>query len=252
MSRIERSKTYNLFGQPVVLCDGLSALDNTGWRTWAGSWLLAKHFERHPPGARVLDLSCGTGLTGVALALAGHEVVLCDMEMNVGTIQANVARNVKVGQAGLDATVVGYSWGQTLPEQLQRPFDVIACGDLLYHVWSGRLQNEFLMTLQLLHRKQGEAGQEFVFGFQVRSGRQEEQVLNNIARRLGLVQEEFVVDRAGGDAAGNSAQALCEAAGEPSPLLPQAKYRLVRLRPALDGEDRTQAPGMPLTAPRVG
>mmetsp|Transcript_6725 Transcript_6725/g.18499 ORF Transcript_6725/g.18499 Transcript_6725/m.18499 type:complete len:247 (-) Transcript_6725:104-844(-) len=225
-------RTYELLGIPVTVCEGEAVLSNTGWRTWAGSWLLAKYLEGQLGLAtvgsvrRVLDLSCGTGLAGVFLACAGHEVVLCDLEVNVPTVRANLGRNLAESKSiggtwaaagtGALVAVTGYSWGAALPKEMRRTFDIVLCGDLLFHVWSGRLHAEFLATLQELRHHGDSTGPEFLFGGQVRSGRQEEQVLCSAARRLGLVQEELDTDRS--DA-------------PDSPLLPHAKYRLVRLRP---------------------
>lgn len=227
------TQKYELLGNTIVLSQGDSSFEHTGWRTWAGSWLLAKHFECKPVSGRkrVLDLSCGTGLAGIALARAGYEVTLCDMEVNMGTVRSNVARNATGAEEEHDATglaqAVGYSWGTPLPLELRIAFDIVLCGDLLYHVWSGRLHNEFLTTLQYLNGGAGagaaggaEGGRrpDFLFGWQVRSGRQEGQVLESAARRLGLVQEELPIELSGEDSL-----AL---------LHPQAKYRMVRLRRA--------------------
>mmetsp|Transcript_45762 Transcript_45762/g.83829 ORF Transcript_45762/g.83829 Transcript_45762/m.83829 type:complete len:298 (-) Transcript_45762:10-903(-) len=227
----EPVQVYHLFDHEVLVADGDSALSNTGWRTWAGSWMLAKHLEKRlafdSRSLRVLDLSCGTGLLGISLACAGHQVLLCDLDINVATVRANIARNshvlqpLRVGEriVRTRANVVEYAWGRLLPEEMCKDFDIVACGDLLHHVWSGRLQTEFLHSLQEIYRHGAE---EFLFGFQVRSSRQEQQVLDTIRRRLHLVMEElgFTVD----DAAD-------------SPLTPNMKYRLVRLRRPLPSEE---------------
>jgi len=219
-------QVYHLFDHDVLVADGECALSNTGWRTWAGSWMLAKHLEKElaknaqlPPcsrgrggeALRVLDLSCGTGLLGISLACAGHEVVLCDLDINVGTVRANIERNI-CGARASHARVVGYAWGRLLPDAMSHEFDIVACGDLLYHVWSGRLQVEFLHTLQEIYRL---GAGEFIFGFQVRSSRQEQAVLDAIQKRLHLVAEELQLD---------------VDPSEASPLSPEMKYRLVRLR----------------------
>ncbi|CAE8622506.1 unnamed protein product [Polarella glacialis] len=277
-----RSRTYQLLGDEVILCQGDCALDNTGWRTWAGGWLLSKYLEgrlsRVSAGAgdhssttltatttplpittttltattttlptitttaaatttpttttptttiptttttsqrlRVLDLSCGTGLAGLALAKAGHEVVLCDMEVNVQTIKDNLLRNraSDTARVSLAAAVVSYSWGRALPKELCQAFDLILCGDLLYHVWSGKLHSEFFKTLQDICRR---GGQEILFGGQVRSGRQEDQVLGALVARLGWEQVDLPVDP----------RWLLD---PESPLEPSTKYRLTSLRP---------------------
>lgn len=265
-----RERTYDLCGNPIILCEGDCALTNTGWRTWAGAWLMARHLERHLAGVseprRLLDLSCGTGLAGIALACAGHEVVLSDLDINVPTIRANLARNLPgavrddstleaISSRWLNAqangsavsktatceesevqsgtsisaasvSVLGYTWGRSLPEEMRRPFDIVLCGDLLYHVWNGRLHDQFYATLCYLNRQvQGKACTEFLFGFQVRSGRQEEQVLETAARRLGLVQEELTVESDDLD----------------DPIIRDGKYRMVRLRRPTDEEQASRS-----------
>lgn len=215
------SANYRLLGHTIALSDGECALSNTGWKTWAGAWLVGSYFERRPLDGRrrILDLSCGTGLAGIALAVAGHEVVLCDMAVCLPTIRANVERNLRGDDAQGSATVVGYSWGMPLPPELRIDFDLILCGDLLYHVWSGRLLNEFLTTLQYLHNRRSGRRPEIIVGFQVRSGRQESQVLDAVARRLSVVQEEVPT--------------VLPADAATAPLLvPQVKYRTVRLHDA--------------------
>ncbi|CAE7513306.1 eef1akmt3 [Symbiodinium natans] len=214
------TRSYDLLGSRVVLSEGDAALTNTGWRTWAGGWLLAKHLEdthlEQP--RRVLDLSCGTGLAGIALAKAGHEVVLCDLPMNVQTVKDNLARN-RCAQCPFveRACAVGYTWGRPLPKELQQPFDVVLCGDLLYHVWSGKLQQEFLQTLQeVCCRKR--PGPAIVFAGQVRSGRQENQVTGYIADHLGYNEVPVCLDPTWFRQTG-------------SPLVADAKYRLLRLEP---------------------
>ncbi|CAE7347347.1 eef1akmt3 [Symbiodinium microadriaticum] len=223
------TRAYELLGTRVVLAEGDAALTNTGlqpglatmfcWRTWAGGWLLAKHFEdqRLEQPRRVLDLSCGTGLAGIALAKAGHEVVLCDLPMNVQTIKDNLARN-RCAECPLveQACAVGYTWGRPLPKELQQPFDVVLCGDVLYHVWSGKLQHEFLRTLQEICCR-SRPGPTIVFAGQVRSGRQENQVTEYIADHLGYKEVPVCLDPTW--------------FRQPGPLVVDAKYRLMRLEP---------------------
>jgi len=223
-------KTYVLFNRAVLICEGDCSLINTGWRVWAGAWLLAKYFENKSKESRhkqqILDLSCGTGLAGIALALVGHDVVLCDMEINLPTIKANLKHNGLVEGQGVQ--VVPYAWGSSLPATMQQSFDVILCGDLLFHVWNSRLHTEFHGTLRDICRRCSQSAPEVLFAFQVRSTRQEQQVLDTTARRLGLYQEELVVQRA---------------EHPDCPLRVSGKYRLVCLRhPRSDEEVLHRSP----------
>mmetsp|Transcript_10878 Transcript_10878/g.24642 ORF Transcript_10878/g.24642 Transcript_10878/m.24642 type:complete len:255 (+) Transcript_10878:50-814(+) len=223
---------YELLGNVITVYEGDAVLSNTGWRTWAGSWLLAKQLEGQIGCAhkgnmrRILDLSCGTGLAGISLACAGHEVVLCDLEVNVPNIRRNLGWNLpgnlgsdNIGSAagtGAPVAIISYAWGAKLPQVLKQAFDIVLCGDLLFHVWSGRLHGEFLATLHELCCRGGADPPEFIFGGQVRSGRQERQILSSAARRLRLVHEDLDI---------------AELWSEGCPLLEHAKYRLCRLRP---------------------
>mmetsp|Transcript_20840 Transcript_20840/g.34320 ORF Transcript_20840/g.34320 Transcript_20840/m.34320 type:complete len:257 (+) Transcript_20840:63-833(+) len=223
-------RCYQLLGNQVTLSEGDAVLTNTGWKTWAGSWLLAKHLEVFLPRLpeqprRILDLSCGTGLAGVALAKAGYEVVLCDLAENVALVRENLARNAWKHPEVESAQVVDYAWGRPLPEELQGGFDLVLCGDLLFHVWNGKLQTEFMQTLQELCRRRcrfpcrfGGGGPAIVFAGQVRSGRQESQVVDNVANRLGYLQVPLSLDP--------------NWFSTSSPLLADAKYRIIRLEPA--------------------
>lgn len=219
---------YSLLGQSVMMCQGECTMNNTGWRTWTGAWLAAKYFESRPDiaGRCILDMSCGTGLAGISLALAGHRVVLCDMAANVPTIQDNLARNLPLREEArghaVDASVVAYNWGSPLPGELRTDFDIIVCADLLYHVWSGRLRTEFTSTLHYLHRGPTGKRAEFLFCGQVRSGRQEQQLFDEITARLGLHMEELPLPQEAPDRLeqGPNARGLIQ---------PGVKYRCVRL-----------------------
>lgn len=115
---------------------GNNAADGTGWRMWNSALVLAKYIEANAlellqprlgrqGGAtvRVLDLSAGPGLLGLACAVcaAQHgldvEVVLSEMpspsllqlETNVAT--ANEQLRHKFGAAYKPAEVVPFTWG---------------------------------------------------------------------------------------------------------------------------------------------
>eukprot|EP00435_Cladocopium_sp_Y103_P050624 s1186_g15.t1 len=102
--------------------------------------------------------------------------------------------------------------------ELQGGFDLVLCGDLLFHVWNGKLQTEFMQTLQDLCRQRRPSGPAIVFAGQVRSGRQESQVVDNVADRLGYLQVPMSLDPSWFSTS--------------SPLVADAKYRIVRLEPA--------------------
>ena len=64
-------------------------------------------------GKRVIELGCGTGVVGIALALAGAEVVLTDIRPQVANIQANVDKNVELHPELRERLHLrGYHWGE--------------------------------------------------------------------------------------------------------------------------------------------
>lgn len=94
---------------------------------WAGGLVLARHFLERPEtvrGRRVLDLGAGSGLVGIAAAMAGASAVLAaEVDNNgVAAIGLNAALN------GVDVTVVsGDLTGGPAPD-----VDIVAVGDLFY------------------------------------------------------------------------------------------------------------------------
>merc|ERR1712107_383256 len=100
-------------------------------------------------------------------------------DVNVPTVIENSRRNPS---SIPNARIVTYAWGQPLPEDMKWTFDIVLCGDLLYHVWSGRLHDAFFATLQDLYRRRSQTGLVFLFGGQVRSGRQEQQIFAEATR----------------------------------------------------------------------
>lgn len=106
---------------------------------WAGGLVLARHFLARPEtvrGRRVLDLGAGSGLVGIAAALAGASAVLAaEIDCNgVAAIGLNAALN------GVDITAIGGDLtGGAVPD-----VDVIAVGDLFYDAELGARVTAFL------------------------------------------------------------------------------------------------------------
>ncbi|WP_269930606.1 class I SAM-dependent methyltransferase [Aminobacter sp. HY435] len=94
---------------------------------WAGGLVLARHFLERPDtvrGRRVLDLGAGSGLVGIAAAMAGASAVLAaEVDRNgVAAIGLNATLN------GVDVTAVsGDLTGGPAPE-----VDIVVVGDLFY------------------------------------------------------------------------------------------------------------------------
>jgi len=94
---------------------------------WAGGQALAKYLLENPGlvrGKRVLDLACGSGLVGIAAAMAGAEQVTCnDIDPYAG---AAVALN-----AALNQVAVNFEGGDLLGGPVPEA-DVILAGDICY------------------------------------------------------------------------------------------------------------------------
>merc|ERR1711966_354668 len=87
--------------------------------------------------------------------------------------------------------VVAFAWGSRLPAELQRPFDIIICNDLLYEVYTRRLDAQFSATLRELVAYQRQActgdqshSAQLLFCFQARASPQENRILSDLCSRL--------------------------------------------------------------------
>ena len=94
---------------------------------WAGGAVLARHILNHPQtvaGGRVLDLGAGSGLVGIAAAMAGaRDVIAAEIDRNgVAALALNAAAN------GVAITVIAddVTWGSP-PE-----VDLVLAGDVFY------------------------------------------------------------------------------------------------------------------------
>ena len=94
---------------------------------WAGGAVLARHILDHPQtvaGRRVLDLGAGSGLVGIAAAMAGaREVIAAEIDRNgVAAIGLNAAAN------GIEITVIADDITRGSPPMV----DVVLAGDVFY------------------------------------------------------------------------------------------------------------------------
>jgi predicted nicotinamide N-methyase len=94
---------------------------------WAGSQALAHYIGEHPEavaGKKVLDFAAGSGLAGIAAALAGaRDVEASDLDRFAGAaIALNAIENAVIVRTRLDDLVGS-----------EEPWDVILAGDVAYH-----------------------------------------------------------------------------------------------------------------------
>jgi predicted nicotinamide N-methyase len=94
---------------------------------WAGGQAVARYVLDHPDevaGKRVLDLACGSGMVGIAAALAGAGAVVCNDidDFCRAAVAANTAAN------GVSARFEG----DNLLDHPAGDFDVICAGDVSY------------------------------------------------------------------------------------------------------------------------
>lgn len=78
-------------------------LSNVGFVVWQSAFVLLEYLLRHPPfgqwhDVHVLELGCGTGIGGIALALAGANVTLTDLPHVLHLTRRNVAVNCQPPQ----------------------------------------------------------------------------------------------------------------------------------------------------------
>jgi predicted nicotinamide N-methyase len=94
---------------------------------WPGGQALARHLLDHPEtvtGHRVLDLACGSGIVGIAAALAGATSVEA-VDIDPAALDA-VARNAEANGVTVTGTVADILDGDT------RGADVVVAGDVFY------------------------------------------------------------------------------------------------------------------------
>jgi predicted nicotinamide N-methyase len=98
-------------------------------------WVI-KEYGGSVQGRRFVDVGCGCGSVGNALALLGGQVTLTDVEEVMANVQANIDANADAAAAaGGGAACVALDW--TNPQrdailQERGPFDMVVGSELMY------------------------------------------------------------------------------------------------------------------------
>ena len=95
-----------------------------------------KEFGGDVKGRRFVDLGCGCGSVGNALALLGGDVTLTDVSELMSNVQANIdANTAEIAEAGGRATFIALDWTDANREKILRdagPFDMVVGSELMY------------------------------------------------------------------------------------------------------------------------
>ncbi|AGO12580.1 AaceriAER240Wp [[Ashbya] aceris (nom. inval.)] len=118
---------------PIVLHEPALTSDNLGLKTWGASLLLSRRVARFSGKERVLELGAGTGLVGIAYALANtdaDDVFLTDLPEIVPNLRHNLVLN---NLTNVHASVLDWSNPASfLCEHGELKFDAIFVADPIY------------------------------------------------------------------------------------------------------------------------
>jgi predicted nicotinamide N-methyase len=148
---------FTITGKPVLLrAEKPTAQGETGFRVWDAGMILAKWLETTvKPSDTVLDLGCGSGLSGIAAAFCGAHTTLSDKSAIEARTQENIRLNAAtIGNAGGRCEFKPLDWMQLPPKntpltQVGFPlnnYKYIVASDVL---WAPIFIKPFLEVLQL-------------------------------------------------------------------------------------------------------
>mmetsp|Transcript_94054 Transcript_94054/g.155470 ORF Transcript_94054/g.155470 Transcript_94054/m.155470 type:complete len:214 (+) Transcript_94054:3-644(+) len=139
MSQPTRYFDWPSTGQ-IAIEQGDVAWGSTGAGVWQSEVLLARYLVANPDlvnGKRVLEMGCGTGLSGVvASRLGASSVLLTDY---VDSVLKRADRNAKANAKGALIEARKLSWSEAVPQELRGNIDVILASDCLYNANGWRI-----------------------------------------------------------------------------------------------------------------
>jgi len=145
-NEIKFNGDFTINGSPLTLQleDREKSSLETGLTVWDGGIVLAKYFESiYPPNRlggrklRGLEFGAGTGVSGLALAMLGHNVVLTDLGVKQRAISNACIRHneAKIAAAGGSATYEEIDWMKLPSRESFGEFDVVFAADVLYSTY---------------------------------------------------------------------------------------------------------------------
>lgn len=158
----------------------------TGWTIWNSSFIILRYLERQlrTPSfelGRVLDLSGGLGLLGIACALHGASSTISEVgSAQIEAIKLNAQQNL----LGSTIVVKKFEWGSKSALNDLGPLDLVLASDLLYIAIRENLEDELLSTLVELVHSAGTPS--ILFAFEVRLPHKEASFLKQLSSRVDL------------------------------------------------------------------
>lgn len=138
--------------------------DRTGGLLWNAEIALAKFLEKEGPyvNKTIVELSCGTGLAGIAAAQLGPKsVILADAAPKALTLAKENAKKNLDDEDFARISTLSYKWGAPLPKKI-KDADLIIASEITYDVntWNdiektfSQLSSDMILAVQ--YRRKGE------------------------------------------------------------------------------------------------
>ena len=128
----------------------VSRRENTNYKLWHGSYLLASYLEHKGSenfsGKKCLELGAGCGLVGMLSALLGADVTVTDLPSAIHHTRHCLALNRHLSNIA-NIIAAPYSWGTPANDDLFKDLDFIFGSDIVY---DPDFNDKLLFTFKLL------------------------------------------------------------------------------------------------------